>query len=181
MNILWELFLVFFGIGLFTFGGGYAMIPLIQEEVIQRGWLTGEELLSFLAISEATPGPFAINVATFVGTSQAGPLGAIMATAGVILPSFLIILIIAALFKSFSSNRYVQGFLHGVRPVVVILVLAVAWELFVQKAWDGGHIQWRFLLLFAGLYGIKKKWNPHPILLIIIAAIAGIALYSIGT
>ncbi len=180
MNILWELFLVFFGIGLFTFGGGYAMIPLIQEEVIQRGWLTGEELLSFLAISEATPGPFAINVATFVGTSQAGPLGAIMATVGVVLPSFLVILIIAALFKNFSSNRYVQGFLHGVRPIVVILVLAVAWELFVQKAWDGGQIQWRFLLLFAALYGIKKKWNPHPIFLIGIAAITGIALYSIG-
>ena len=89
--LILKLFLVFFKIGLFTFGGGYAMIPLIKSEVVTRGWLLEEEVISFIAISESTPGPFALNMATFIGTSQAGILGALTVTLGVVLPSFIII------------------------------------------------------------------------------------------
>ena len=90
-----ELFLTFFMIGLFTFGGGYAMLPLIQEQVIGKGWMTSEQIVDFIAVSESTPGPFAVNRATFIGTQMGGVLGAVCATLGVVLPSFIIILIVA--------------------------------------------------------------------------------------
>mgnify|MGYP001855516110 FL=1 len=96
-----TLFWVFFKIGLVSFGGGYGMIPMIQDEVIGRGWLTQEQLLNFIGISESTPGPLAVNIATFIGSSRAGILGALCATVGVVLPSFVIILLIAAFFKNF--------------------------------------------------------------------------------
>ena len=109
--ILLELFLTFLKIGAFTFGGGYAMLPLIQEEVIRNGWLTKELLIDFVAISESTPGPFAINIATFIGYSQNGILGAIFTTLGVILPSFIIILLILGiiLLKSEHEENKIKG------------------------------------------------------------------------
>ena len=93
--ILLHLFLTFFKIGLFTIGGGYAMIPLIQEEVLQNHWLSFTDLIDFIAVSESTPGPFAVNIATYIGAETVGILGAVCATAGVVLPSFLIILLVA--------------------------------------------------------------------------------------
>ena len=102
--IFLELFITFFKIGAFTFGGGYAMLPLIQEEVLSKGWISAESLVNFIAISESTPGPFAVNMATFVGSAQGGFLGAFLATLGVVLPSFIIILIIAALIKVSLKN-----------------------------------------------------------------------------
>ena len=121
--IFFELFYIFFYIGLFTFGGGYAMISLIQEEVIKHSWLSEEALLDFIAISESTPGPFAINIATFVGSQVGGILGAVCATLGVVLPSFIIILLVAMIMKKALKNRFVQGGLNGVRPVVISLIL----------------------------------------------------------
>ena len=100
-----TLFWTFFKIGLFTFGGGYAMIPLIQQEVTSHNWLSEDALLNFIGISEATPGPFAINIATFVGSSQYGFWGAVCATLGVVLPSFIIILLIASIFTKFEQNK----------------------------------------------------------------------------
>ncbi|MEG1535501.1 MAG: chromate transporter, partial [Clostridia bacterium] len=120
--IMWELFITFFKIGLFTFGGGYAMIPLIKEEVIGHGWLTEKLILDFIGISESTPGPIAVNLATFVGSSQGGFLGAMCATIGVVLPSFIIILIIAAVFKNFSKNKYVAMIMKGIKPVILGLI-----------------------------------------------------------
>ena len=96
--IFWELFITFFKIGLFTFGGGYAMLPLIQEEVIAHNWIPMEDLINFIAVSESTPGPFAINMATYIGTQMGGLLGGVCATLGVVLPSFIIILIVALSF-----------------------------------------------------------------------------------
>ena len=107
--ILLHLFLTFFKIGLFTIGGGYAMIPLIQEEVLQNHWLSSTDLIDFIAVSESTPGPFAVNIATYIGAETAGILGAVCATAGVVLPSFLIILLVAKWFLSMQENRFVQG------------------------------------------------------------------------
>ncbi len=118
------LFLTFFKIGLFTFGGGASMIPLLQQEVISHGWLEEEELLRYIAISESTPGPIAVNMATFIGSSQAGLLGSFCATAGVVLPSFLVILLIASLFKRFSEYRPIRFVLASIRPIVVGMILS---------------------------------------------------------
>ena len=108
-----TLFLTFLKIGLFTFGGGYAMIPLITESVLANGWLTEAELLDFIAVAESTPGPVAINMATFIGASQGGFFGAVLATLGVVLPSFIIILIIAAVVKGLMQFAGVKAFLYA--------------------------------------------------------------------
>ncbi len=124
MSIYLVLFFEFFKIGLFTIGGGYAMIPLIEQATISKGWITIEELMNMIAISESTPGPFALNMATFVGFSQAGAVGAICSTLGVVMPSFLIILFIARLVSKINTeSRTVKGIMSGISPVVVGLVL----------------------------------------------------------
>lgn len=122
--ILLELFLTFLQIGAFTFGGGYAMLPLVQSQVLSKGWMSAAELVDFVAVSESTPGPFAVNVATYVGNSVAGIPGAICATLGVVTPSFLVILLVAKIFKAFQQNFAVQGILRGLRPTVVGLICA---------------------------------------------------------
>lgn len=116
------LFLEFFKIGLFTFGGGYAMIPLVRDLVIERGWITEKAFYEFIGVCESTPGPIAINMATFVGQSQAGPLGAFLATLGVVLPSFIVIVLVATILKKAIKNKYVNAFLDGVKPVVIGLI-----------------------------------------------------------
>ena len=126
MPLLLQLFLTFMKIGVVSFGGGYAMIPLLSDEVIAHGWLTDGELMNFIAVSESTPGPIAINMATFIGASQGGILGALFATLGVVLPSFIIILIIASVVKGLMQFAGVKAFLKGVRPVVVGLIIATA-------------------------------------------------------
>ena len=104
-----KLFLTFFKIGLFTFGGGYAMLPLIQAEVLENGWMTNTEIMNFVAISESTPGPFAINMATFVGTETGGIFGAFCSTLGVVMPSFIVILLVATFYEKFKKNKVVEG------------------------------------------------------------------------
>ena len=121
-----QLFLNFLMIGALSFGGGYGMISLVRETVLRHGWLTEAEFLSFIAVSESTPGPLAINMATFIGASQAGAAGAFCATRGVVLPSFFIILLIAAVLKNLMKYAGVEAFLSGVRPCVVAMILATA-------------------------------------------------------
>ncbi len=124
MSIYLTLFFEFFKIGLFTIGGGYAMIPLIEQVTVGKGWIMVEELMNMIAISESTPGPFALNMATFVGFSQAGAVGAICSTLGVVLPSFIIILIIAKLISKVNpENKVVKGVMGGISPIVVGLIL----------------------------------------------------------
>jgi chromate transporter len=122
--IYWELFYEFFKIGLFTFGGGYAMIPLLKEAVLGHNWLSEEMFYDFIGVTESTPGPIAVNMATYVGSTQAGIPGALIATLGVVLPSYLIILLVASILKNFLKNRYVQHFLDGLKPVVLGFILA---------------------------------------------------------
>lgn len=122
MTIYLKLFLTFLKIGAFTFGGGYAMLPLIQQEVIKNGWLTEEQILNFIAVSESTPGPFAINISTYIGTEKGGFFGALAATLGVALPSFVIILIVARVFTAFRKNRFVSGAMSGLKPAVIGLI-----------------------------------------------------------
>lgn len=194
MSILLNLFLTFFKIGLFTFGGGYAMIPLIQEEVILNGWLTNEEILNFIAVAESTPGPVAINMATFIGSSQGGILGAIMATLGVVLPSFIIILIIASLVKSLLKFAGVNAFLKGVRPVVTGLIIGTGLTMFLtvylslSRFGEIPIFDWRALVILAVVMVISfvykklKKKSISPIILIIVSAILGMILYGfLGT
>ena len=121
-----QLFLSFFEIGLFTFGGGYAMISLIRDKTLAFGWLTEDELLNMIAVSESTPGPIAVNMATFVGSMEGGILGSLVATLGVVLPSFIIILLISAVVKGLLKYKGVQAFLNGVRPCIVSLIIGTA-------------------------------------------------------
>lgn len=117
-----DLFVTFFTIGICTFGGGYAMLPFIQEEVIRHGWLTQAEVVDFVAVSESTPGPFAINMATYVGIETAGPLGAVAATLGVVLPSFMIIIVVTKCYDRFRKAKAVNAALMGIRPIVIGLI-----------------------------------------------------------
>ena len=188
---LLELFLTFLKIGAVSFGGGYAMIPLVTDEVIAHGWLTAEEILNFIAVSESTPGPIAINMATFVGASQGGVLGAILATLGVVLPSFVIILIIASVIKGLLKFAGVKAFLNGLRPVVVGLIVGTAITMFLSvilsldTVYGGISFDWKALVIFtiaAATHTIYKKLTKKsisPILLIIISALLGMLFYGV--
>jgi chromate transporter len=186
-----ELFLAFFEIGLFTFGGGYAMISLIHDKAIALGWLTEGELLNMIAVSESTPGPIAVNMATFVGSTQGGVLGSLVATLGVALPSFIIILLVCAVIRNFLNYKGVQAFLRGVRPCVVALILATAITMALgtllnfttlkgsAKPDVRGIIILAILIAIALLFKKIKKKKPSPILMILISAGLGMLLYSI--
>lgn len=185
-----KLFLTFLEVGAVSFGGGYGMISLIREKVLTNGWLTEEELLNMIAVSESTPGPIAVNMATFVGSTQGGVIGSLLATLGVVLPSFVIILVIAALIRNFLKYKGVQAFLGGVRPCVVGLILATALTMLLgtlfsfETVGDGLAPDVKGLVIFlliAGISLISKKLlkkNLSPILLILISAALGMALYS---
>ena len=186
-----KLFLTFFEIGLFTFGGGYAMISLIREKALALGWLTEEELLNMIAVSESTPGPIAVNMATFVGSTQGGVLGSLVATLGVVLPSFIVILLISAFIRNFLKYKGVQAFLGGVRPCVVALILATALTMLLSTLLgittvSGGFapdikgiIILAILVAIALIFKKLKKKKPSPILMILISAGLGMLLYSI--
>ena len=130
---LLELFFTFIKIGAFTFGGGYAMIPLIQREtVVNRGWISDEDLIDIIAIAESTPGPIAINSATFVGYRTGGFWGALLATLGVVLPSFIIITAISYILRQFQNIRAVQYAFWGLRAGVLALILKALWSMYTQ-------------------------------------------------
>lgn len=186
-----SLFLTFFKIGLVSFGGGYGMLSLMREETMGHGWLTEENFLNFVAVSESTPGPIAVNMATFVGSSQAGALGAICATLGVVLPSFIIILLIASVIKNLLRYKGVQAGLAGVRPVVVGLIIATAITLLASSALhfkvvgDAVSFDWITVATFSIIVAVSeaykriKKKKISPILLIGISAVLGIIFCSV--
>lgn len=188
---LLSLFLTFFKVGAVSFGGGYGMISLLKEEVLAHSWLTEGEFLNFIAVSESTPGPIAVNMATFIGSSQGGVLGAALATLGVVLPSFVIILLIAAILKNLMKYAGVQAFLSGVRPCVAGLILATAATMLLSVLFGIGTVKstfspdWRSVIIFTAVAGTaflfkkKKKEGISPILLILISAGLGIVLWSI--
>ena len=187
-----ELFLTFLQIGAFSFGGGYGMISLIREKVLIYGWLTEEEMLNMIAVAESTPGPIAVNMATFVGSSQGGILGALLATFGVILPSFVIILIIAALIRNLLKYEGVKAFLGGIRPCIIGLILATAITMFMSTAigfsgiGDTLTIDLNGIIIFVILIAISVvaklalKKRPSSILMIVISAGLGMLMYSLA-
>ena len=167
------LFLTFFKIGAFTFGGGYAMLPLIQEEVLRLGWMSMEELIDFIAISESTPGPFAINAATFVGIRTGGLPGAFCATLGVVLPSFIIILIVAHCYEKFKSSKAVKGCMSGLKPAVIGLIgsalVSVGGAVFFPSGISSFDITDLRFLISAAIFIVMtvlafKKINPIAII-----------------
>lgn len=192
--IFFELFYTFFYIGLFTFGGGYAMIPLIEEQIKahEAVWGVSSEILTdFIAVSESTPGPFAINIATFIGSQAGGVLGSICATLGVIMPSFIIILLIAIVMKKVMKNRFVKGALAKVGPVVIALITYTAINFFIKMVLFQGHAVNScdiafdraslaiFLLvgLFTLIHKNEKKKSLNPILILLISAVLGIIVF----
>ena len=186
-----ELFLTFLQVGAFSFGGGYGMIAMIRELTLMHGWLTEAELINFIAVAESTPGPIAVNMATFVGSSQGGILGSLCATLGVVLPSFIIILIIAAAISGLMKFAGVKAFLGGIRPCVIGLILATAFTMFFtvvlgSSTIDAGmSLDVRALIIFVVLIAIalvskhifKKKISP--IIMILISAGLGMLAYGI--
>ena len=179
-----DLFLGFLKVGCFAFGGAYGAIPLIRDVVLSYGWLSDETLTYMIAVSESTPGPIMVNLATYVGSSQAGMLGAIVATLAVVLPSFIIILLVTALLKTALKNKYVQAALRGLKPCVIGIVLATGiYMVFGAISSVTVNVQAITItaLLVASMFGYKHfaKKKLSPILLIIISAVAGMAVYGI--
>lgn len=187
--ILLELFWVFFLIGAFTFGGGYAMIAMIQQQVVSRGWMSTSQIIDFVAIAESTPGPIAVNMATFVGTQMGGFWGAVFATLGVVLPSFVVILIVARCYQAFRRSRLVQGVMSGLKSAVVGLIggaaVSVAMAIFAPA---GLNLQifttpatWFWLAVGAAMLVLAFKVKKiHPVVLICICALIGIAAGYLG-
>lgn len=196
--MFFELFWTFFKLGALTFGGGYAMIPILTDEVLAHGWLTYEEILNFIAVAESTPGPIAINMATFIGASQGGLpgtiaslFGALCATFGVVLPSFIIILLIASIITGLMRFAGVKAFLTGVRPVVVGLIIGTALTIFVSVMFSidtvyvSFNFDWRAISIFSAVavfnFVLKKRTKKavSPIILIVFSAVLGMLFYGL--
>ena len=184
-----ELFLTFFMIGTFTIGGGYAMLPLMQEQVAAHwgGIIPPETVTNFIAVSESTPGPFAVNMATYVGAEVGGLFGAVCTTLGVVLPSFVIILIVAKCYDKFRNSSIVKGCMTGLKPAVVGLIggaiLSVALGVFFPAGVSLAALQtpafYLSLAIFAVMLVMALK-KVHPIIIIVLSAAAGIAIGYLG-
>ena len=183
-----KLFVAFLEVGLFSFGGGYVSIPLIREIVLSYGWMDDEMITHMIAVSESTPGPLMVNMATYVGSTQGGFLGALIATLAVVLPAFLIIILIMAILRRFISNRYFQALLSGMKPCIIGIILAMGIYLMVQNCFgsnfSGIDIMAVIMAIILGVvyWGSRKikKNGISPILLIIISAGAGVLFYGIA-
>ena len=188
MNIYLLLFLEFFKMGALTFGGGYAMIPFIEETVLSHEWMTTGELVDFIAISESTPGAFAVNISTYIGSEVGGIPGALCATVGLVLPPFIIIILIAKLYDRFKRNTIIQGALLGLKSTVVGLigatVLSVGMEIFFSQGIDFEVLKSANFYVSLGIFAISlflllyKKLNP--ILIIAISAALGVIMGYTG-
>lgn len=167
---LWQLFVTFFKIGAFTFGGGYAMIPLIQKEAVEKQkWITDDDILEIIAIAESTPGPIAINSATFVGYRTCGVLGALCATLGVVLPSFVVILAISYVLRQFQDIKAVQYAFNGIRAGVLALLFKALWTMY-QKSPKG----WASYVVMAGAFVLSSFVEVNILYVIIGCAAFGL-------
>lgn len=185
--IYWELLWGFLKVGLFSFGGAYGAIPLIRDIVLSYGWIHEDMLTNMIAVSESTPGPIMVNLATYVGSSRAGVLGAILATVAVVLPSFVIILLVTALLTKVIKNRYVQAALCGMKPCIIGIILATGCFMIICNCFnlsDTGKVNLTEILLtiilsviFFGSRKVLKK-GISPILLIVISAVFGVIAYG---
>ena len=174
MELYIQLFISFFKIGLFGFGGGYAILSLIQHEILGHGWMTESELTDIIAISQITPGPIGINSATYVGFTTTGSVwGAVVATFAIVLPSFIIMLTLCRFVVAAQGNKYMEYALQGLRPIVPSLIAAAALMLINHE----NFIDYKSYILFGLAFILSFKFKLHPILLIVLAGIAGLILY----
>lgn len=174
MGINLILLSVFFKIGLFTFGGGYAMIPLIKEYILKYSWATSDELLEFIAISESTPGPFAINISTFIGFRNSGIIGSIFSTLGVVLPSFIIIILIVKFINKFKNNPYLENTLKNIRPVILSLLIYSVINIAAKSLFSPSGITIVNLILFLALFLFNLKFKLSPLKIILLSGILGV-------
>ena len=174
MRVYWEIFLVFFRIGAFTFGGGYAMLPLIQNAVVdKKKWLDDKEFIDMLAIAQSMPGPIALNTAIFVGNKRRGVKGSIFSSLGIILPSFITILLLVIVFTQFRDNRGVEAVFKGIRPAVVALIFAP-----LLRMGRNAEITWSTLWIPIVIALVVGLLHVSPIYIILIAITLGL-LYHI--
>ena len=183
LELLWG----FLKVGFFAFGGAYGAIPLIRDVILSYGWLSDDELTYMIAVSESTPGPIMVNLATYVGSSQAGLLGAILATLSVVLPAFIIILLIMCLLKTLLKNKYVQAVMRGLKPGMIGIILATGVYMTTKavRYQDGSGFNGKALILmhiiiFYKIFSkrvLKKK--PSPIFLICLSAVLGAIIFAL--
>ena len=182
--ILLVMFLEFFKTGLFAIGGGLATLPCLYNMADKYNWFTQGDLANMIAVSESTPGPIGINMATYVGFHTAGIPGAIITTTALVLPSLIVIMIVASFLKRFSESFYVKSAFYGLRPAVTGLIAAAAFEIYritllsIDSFLESYNVlqlfQWKNIILFAALFILNKKVKWHPFFIILIAAVAGI-------
>ena len=186
LTLFWE----FFKTGLFSVGGGLATLPFLYDMGARTGWFTAQQVADMLAVSESTPGPIGINMATYTGYTAAGPLGSVCAIVGIVTPSIIIILIVAAALKAFRDNRHVQGAFYGIRPASTGLIASVgltvaAGALLDLSAWEGASrfwtvIEWPAVLLTAAVVILSRKFTKlHPAVFILASAVIG-AVFRFG-
>ena len=174
--IFWQLFVSFAKVGVLTFGGGYAMIPMLEREIVdRRGWATSEELMDYYAVGQCTPGVIAVNTATFIGYKTAGNLGGIVATLGVVFPSLLIITVIAGIIQNFSDIPAVKSAFAGIRVCVCVLIFNA-----VLKLWKKAVVDKTTLVLFLGVFLLSVFFDISPIVFVVFCAAAGIVLTRMG-
>lgn len=183
-----ELFFGFLKVGCFAFGGGYGAIPLIRDIVLSYGWLTDEKLTYMIAVSESTPGPVMVNLATYIGSSQGGLLGALVATTAVVVPAFLVIILVMTILKKMLENKYVKAMLQGVQACVIGIILATGICMVISNCFKMGNdigVDWKNIIMTILVFGIGKLYDHFSgkklssITLIMIAACLGIVIYGI--
>mgnify|MGYP002594957650 FL=1 len=169
---LWELFYTFAKVGVMTFGGGYAMLPILQREVVEnKGWATEEELADWFAIGQCTPGVIAVNTATFAGRKVLGNIGGVVATLGVVFPSLIIISLLAGVITTFAEVAWVKNAFAGIRVCVCVLILNA-----VVKLWKKSVVDWKTFLIFLLVFAGSVFLNISPVLYVLAAAVAGIVI-----
>lgn len=173
MMIYVKLLFSFFKIGLFSFGGGYAMLPMISREVVDiNGWVTNQEFIDIVAISQSTPGPISINAATYIGYKTGGVFGSLLATLGTVLPSLIVMLIICRFFFKFKNNKNVEAALQGLRPAVIGLIAAAA-----IMVGESSFIDYKSIIIFIGVFIATFKLKVDPIVMTILSGLVGFLIY----
>lgn len=172
-----DLFFSFMQVGLFSIGGGYAAMPLIQSQVVDRhAWLTMREFTDLVTIAEMTPGPIAINAATFVGNRVAGLGGALVATLGCVVPSLFIVSLLASIYARWRTLSLLQSVLGALRPAVVALIASAGLSILLEVLFGGGTLQWTSALLFAAAFLALRKFRRNPILVMGLCGLGGLIL-----
>lgn len=182
--IYWLLFWTFFKVSCLSVGGAYSAIPLIREEILSLEWVAEEELIDFIALSESTPGPLMINLATYVGTTQAGLLGALIATFGIVLPAFVLFYLIAKFGHKLFTGVWIEAIMNGLKPVLMGVILATGVDMTVTVMQNTQHqVEWKAIaigaIILTAMIGFKKcfKKSLSPIKCILLSAVLGVVMF----